>query len=106
MTAIFLQLSRVLPDRYPLTGEVDTYRSGELGVGQALDYGVIVPRLTQLYEWSATELDAPGLRDCIRDGALIYAWPYEDRAVWQPAATPLVQLAHRLLPRSDSSTGS
>jgi hypothetical protein len=50
------------------------------------------------------ELDAPGLRSCIRDGALIYAWPYEDRAVWRPEPAPLVQLAHRLLPRFDSTS--
>ena len=30
MTGIFLQLSRVLPDEYPLTGEVSNYLSNEL----------------------------------------------------------------------------
>ena len=48
MTGIFLQLSRVLPDEYPLTGEVNNYLSNELGFGRLLDYGVIVPRLQQL----------------------------------------------------------
>ena len=75
MTGIFLQLSRVLPDEHPVTGEVSNYLSNELGFGRLLDYGVIVPRLQQLYEWSAHELGTPGLLDCTRDGALTYAWP-------------------------------
>jgi hypothetical protein len=75
MTGIFLQLSRVLPDEYPLNDSVRSYLGDELGFGRLLDYGVIAPRLQQLYEWSARELAAPGLLDCIRDGALTYAWP-------------------------------
>ena len=75
MTGIFLQLSRVLPDEYPLRGSARSYLPDELGFGRLLDYGVIAPRLQQLYQWSAHELAAPGLLDCIRDGALTYAWP-------------------------------
>ena len=62
MTGIFLQLSRVLPDEYPLTDAVDAYLSNELGFGRLLDFGVILPRLQQIYEWSADVLDEPGLR--------------------------------------------
>ena len=80
MTGIFLQLSRVLPDEYPLTDSVDSYLSNELGFGRLLDFGVILPRLQQIYEWSANELGEPGLRDCVRDGAPTYAWPFEERA--------------------------
>ncbi|GID91165.1 hypothetical protein Adi01nite_05770 [Amorphoplanes digitatis] len=98
MTGIFLQLSRVLPDEYPLRDTVRTYLKDELGFGRLLDYGVITPRLRQLYEWSAHELEAPALLDCIRDGALTYAWPFEDRGVWQPPKSFLIQLAHRALP--------
>ena len=79
MTGIFLQLSRVLPSEYPLTDDVSHYLSNELGFGRLLDYGVIVPRLQQLFEWSAHELSAPGLLDCTRDGAMTYAWPFEER---------------------------
>ena len=39
MTGIFLQLSRVLPDEYPLTDAVDAYLSNELGFGRLLDSG-------------------------------------------------------------------
>jgi hypothetical protein len=98
MTGIFLQLSRVLPAEYPLTGEVSHYLSSELGFGRVLDYGVIVPRLQQLFEWSADELSAPGLLGCTRDGALTYAWPYEDRAVWRPRRSFVLRMAHRALP--------
>ena len=80
MTGIFLSLSRVLPAEYPLRDGVATYLDIELGFGRLLDYGVIGPRLQQLYEWSAHELGAPGLLDCVRDGALTYAWPFEERA--------------------------
>ena len=84
MTGIFLQLSRVLPAEYPLRGNVGTYLERELGFGRLLDYGVIAPRLQLLYEWSAEELDEPGLISCVRDGALTYAWALEDRDVWRP----------------------
>jgi hypothetical protein len=98
MTGIFLQLSRVLPDEYPLCDSVESYLSAELGFGRAMDYGVIVPRLQQLYEWSAGELDAPELVECVRDGVLTYAWPREERAVWRPPRSFLVQMAQRAIP--------
>jgi hypothetical protein len=98
MTGIFLQLSRVLPDEYPLSGDVSDYLTDELGFGRLLDYGMIVPRLQQLYEWSADELSAPGLLDCVRDGSLIYAWRYEDRNVWHPENSSAVRAVRRLLP--------
>lgn len=55
-----------------------------------LDYGVIGPRIQALYDWSARELDLPGLREPVRDGSPVYAWSYEDRHVWM--------LAHESLP--------
>jgi hypothetical protein len=106
MTGIFLQLSRVLPDEYPLRGTVQSYLGSELGFGRLLDFGVIVPRLRWLYAWSADELGAPGLRDCIDDGALTYAWPAQDSAVWRPPASFAVQLAQRLLPTQPPATNS
>ena len=98
MPGIFLQLSRVLPDEYPLRGSVRSYLSDEHGFGRLMDYGVIVPRLQQLYQWSAHELAAPGLLDFVRDGALTYAWSFEDRSVWQPPKSFLLQLTQRALP--------
>ncbi len=99
VTGIFLSLSRVLPDRYPLEGEVAAYVAAERNVGQVLDYGLIGPRLQELYEWSAGMLEAPALLEFIRDGSPIYAWPLADREVWHPARrTPTVRAIERVLP--------
>ncbi|MDT5282342.1 MAG: hypothetical protein QOJ20_3537 [Mycobacterium sp.] len=97
MTGIFLSLSRVLPDRYPLGHQVAAYVAAERKVGQMLDYGLIAPRLQQLYEWSAEELDEPALLDCIRDGNPTYAWSYADREVWHP---PRLALPTRAIMRA------
>jgi hypothetical protein len=98
MTGIFLQLSRVLPNEYPLRDSLQFYLGDELGFGRLLDYGIIGPRLQQLYEWSAHELGAPGLLDCIRDGALTYAWSLEDRGVWRPSESFILRLVQQALP--------
>ncbi|MDT5242685.1 MAG: hypothetical protein QOD36_61, partial [Mycobacterium sp.] len=97
MTGIFLSLSRVLPDRYPLGHEVAAYVAAERKVGQMLDYGLIAPRLQQLYEWSAKELNEPALLGCIRDGNPTYAWSYADREVWHP---PRLALPTRAITRA------
>lgn len=98
MTGIFLQLSRILPNEYPLPGSVRYYLDAEHGFGRLVDYGVIVPRLQQLYEWSAHELAAPGLLDLVRDGAMTYAWSFDDRSVWRPSRSFILRIAHRALP--------
>lgn len=106
MTGIFLQLSRVLPDEYPLRDDVRFHLGKESGFGRLVDFGVIVPRMRQLYEWSAGELSAPGLLDCVRDGAPTYAWPFEERYVWQPPKSFTLRLAHRVLrPEGTPRTG-
>ena len=85
MAGAFLSLRRVLPDRYPLEGEIATYIRAENQLGRMLDYGVIAPRLQALYDWSAGELAIPGLRDLVRDGNPTYAWPHADRHIWRQA---------------------
>jgi hypothetical protein len=105
MTGIFLQLSRVLPDEYPLPGSVQSYLRDELRFGRLVDFGMILPRLQQLYEWSAHELAAPGLLDCVHDGALTYAWSFEDRGVWQPSQSFILQIAQRALPPDRRARG-
>lgn len=76
MTGVFLSLSRVLPDRYPLTEhDIAPYLAAESGFGRALDYGVIAPRLTALYTWSADALDEPRLLELLDRGLPSYAWP-------------------------------
>ncbi|GHH27639.1 hypothetical protein [Lentzea cavernae] len=98
MTGIFLQLSRVLPDEYPLHDHVPHYLAQEHGFARLVDFGMIVPRMQRLYEWSAGELAEPGLLGCVRDGALTYAWRYEDRQVWDPPRSVVLPVIHRLVP--------
>lgn len=98
MTGIFLQLSRILPDEYPLRDSVRYYLGAEHGLGRLVDFGMIVPRLRQLYQWSAHELATPGLLDLLHDGAPTYAWPAEDRGVWQPPRSFIIRATQRALP--------
>lgn len=85
----FLSLARVLPESYPLDRELTSYLRNEHGLGRMLDYGVITPRLADLYAWSARELHAPGLLELLREGTPVYAWPYADVHVWSPQSVPL-----------------
>jgi hypothetical protein len=89
MAGAFLSLRPVLPDHYPLNGEVDEYLVAENRLGRMIDYGVIAPRLQTLYEWSSHELGVPELRQLVRDGSPIYAWSYADRHVWRKTPEPL-----------------
>jgi hypothetical protein len=88
MAGAFLSLRRVLPDRYPLEQDAESYIADEQRLGRMLDYAVIVPRLQRLYEWSAEELDEPRLLEVVRDGSPTYAWPYEKRNVWRARHMP------------------
>jgi hypothetical protein len=97
MAGVFLSLSRVLPNQYPLTKNVEYYIGDEQRIGRMLDYAVIVPRLQRLYEWSAHELTEPRLLELVRDGNPIYAWPFEQRHVWRSRNLPL---AARVLARA------
>jgi hypothetical protein len=88
MAGAFLSLGRVLPDRYPLDQDVESYLADEQRLGRLLDYAVIEPRLQAVYEWSAGALGEPGLLEWIRDGNPIYAWSFEQRHVWRPTSMP------------------
>jgi len=96
MAGAFLSLRRVLPNRYPLSLDVERYIADEQRLGRMLDYAVIVPRLQRLYEWAAEELGEPRLLELVRDGNPIYAWPFEQRHVWR---TPHMPFAARVLER-------
>jgi hypothetical protein len=96
MTGIFLSISRVLPDTYPLGDDVERYVAVEHQLGRLLDVGVIQPRLRQLYDWSATDLGRPELRGLL-DDVPCYAWPAADRLPWYPQPTVLARLARRAM---------
>lgn len=93
MAGVFLSMGRVLPNRYPLTGDVDDYRRDERSFGRILDYAVIGPRLQKLYDWSAGELGHPALRALVCDGAPAYVWPAAERHVWESPYLSLPALA-------------
>jgi hypothetical protein len=90
MAGAFLSLHRVVPNRYPLTRDVEWYIADEQRLGRLLDYAVIAPRLQRLYEWSAEELGESRLLGLVRDGSPIYVWPYEKRHVWRAQHMPFV----------------
>ncbi|WP_231984931.1 hypothetical protein [Mycobacterium sp. E796] len=97
MTGIFLSLSRVLPDRYPLGDDVQNYVTAERGFGHLLDIGVIQPRLDSLYRWSADELQLPALRELLDGVTPRYAWDPADDAMWKIAPSPLAHAARKLI---------
>ena len=78
ITGIFVSLSRVLPNRYPLTRDLQWYIANERGFGQLLDLGIIQPRLQALYSWSADELSIPELSTMVHDGVPTFGWDRND----------------------------
>ena len=100
MTGIFLSVSRVLPDLYPLERELTDYIANEHTVGRLLDVGVIGPRLDELYSWSAQELRLPGLTTLVSDATPAYAWDVGDVEPWRPQPTRLVRLVRRTIATS------
>lgn len=97
MTGIFLSLSRILPDRYPLGDDVDRYVTVENSFGHALDFGVIQPRLAQLYAWSADELGLPDLLRLLEQRVPAYAWPSADTRPWDPPSSWSARIARRIV---------
>lgn len=98
VTGIFLQLSRVLPDRYPLREDLEWYVGRANGFGRLLDLGVIAPRLDALYSWSASELSIPELAPLIRGGVPAYAWDSGDVGPWGSPPRLTARVARRVLP--------
>lgn len=97
MTGIFLSMSRVLPDRYPLGDDVENYIAVEHRFGHLLDIGVIQPRLDSLYRWSADELQLPALRGLLDGGVPRYAWDSADDVLWQIPPSRLARAARRAI---------
>jgi hypothetical protein len=98
MTGMFLSVSRVLPVVYPLHGALEDYIADEHALGRLLDLGVITPRLSELYRWSADELRIPDVCDLVYDATPAYAWDPDDRQPWAPPPRRLVRAVRRALP--------
>jgi hypothetical protein len=97
MAGAFLSLSRILPARYPVEDDVRNYVTVENSLGRLLDYGVILPRLQLLYDWSAEELNQLALKGLVRAGVPSYVAPEEAGSLWRPVPAPL---AVRLIGRA------
>ena len=98
MTGIFLSLSRVLPNSYPLGDRLEPYVTAEHGFGRLLDIGVVRPRLEGLFEWSAETLDEPRVRELLTDGVPSYACAPVDRWAWDQPPSLLARAARTVLP--------
>jgi hypothetical protein len=84
---LFLDLRRSFPSHYPLRLPLGQAIAAEQRLARALDYGVIAPRLPELYEFSAECLGEPRLTGLLDDGAPAYAWAPEDRDLWSAGNT-------------------
>ena len=92
----------MLPARYPLDDDLSVYVDAENSLGHLLDVGIIVPRLSGLYDWSARELGLPSLRSLLagQGPTPAYAWDREDAEVWHPEPSRLARAARRAVPTS------
>ena len=97
ITGIFVSLSRVLPDQYPLTRDLRWYIENERGFGHLLDLGIIQPRLEELYAWSAVELSIPELSRMVQDGVPTYVWDRDDADPWNPPPRTLARAARSMI---------
>ena len=88
----------MLPDQYPLPGDLRWYIDDEQGFGRLLDIGLIRPRLDALYSWSAVELSIPEVISLLRDGVPAYAWHITDAEPWNPASRLVARTVRRVLP--------
>jgi hypothetical protein len=99
---VLLAMRDVLPDVYPIEGlSVEEIIDLENPVGRLLDYTVIGARVEALYASAAHELGELRLLGLVRNGAPVYAWPYEMRHVWRSRPARLVDFLTR--PRRASS---
>ncbi|MEU7897433.1 hypothetical protein AB0B45_31795 [Nonomuraea sp. NPDC049152] len=93
---LFLDLHHSFPPHYPLTGlTAEDMFAAEGTSARMLDFGIILPRLTELYRFAAVDLELPRLAELVSDNAPRYAGLDLDPAHWTGTG-PLVRLAARL----------
>lgn len=93
-----MSLSRVMPDRYPLTRDLQRYLDNEQRFGRVLDRGMIQPRLGLLHAWSADQLSIPELASLVLRRVPSYAWDPKDAAPWSEVAHGLARAVNAVLP--------
>jgi hypothetical protein len=93
---LFLSLQNVLPDVYPLAqSDIETVLADENYLVRIMDYGIIAPRIPQLYRAAADDLDEPRIVDLCTEEFPVYAWPYEERHVWRTDRSPVAMALAR-----------
>ncbi|GIJ57208.1 hypothetical protein Vau01_047240 [Virgisporangium aurantiacum] len=104
---LFLSLQNVLPNTYPLMrAGIETVLADENYLARIMDYGVIAPRIDQLYRAAADDLDEPRIVDLCSDNFPVYAWPYEERHVWRTDRSPIaIALTRAVVGPSPRSAG-
>jgi hypothetical protein len=87
---LFLSLQNVLPNSYPLAlANIETVLAHENYLARIMDYGIIAPRIAQLYRSAADDLDEPRIVALCTEEYPVYAWPYEHRWVWRTDRSPI-----------------
>ncbi|MFD7614731.1 hypothetical protein [Streptomyces sp. NPDC059828] len=79
---MFLDLGRSFPPVYPVPAPIEDTILDEHALARMLDYGLIAPRLPELYAFSAESLGQPRLTSLLDEGLPAYAWPHGDLPVW------------------------
>jgi hypothetical protein len=80
----FILVPRMYPVEYPMEGRsVEDLLGGEHWIGRTIDFGVILPRVAQLYAFAADALDAPHVLAFVIDRRPSYGSPAPGSAgVW------------------------
>jgi hypothetical protein len=103
----FLSLHNILPYEYPLSAwTVEEILEAENYFGRLIDYGVILPRTSDLFVLAASRLNEPRLLGMVRDGVPVYTWPYDERKVWTTRRAPWLIPALTRLTKSTGSLGA
>jgi hypothetical protein len=69
----FILVPRMYPVEYPMDGRsLEDLLGGEHWIGRTIDFGVIVPRVAQLYAFAADALGAPDVLSYVADGRPSY----------------------------------
>lgn len=84
---VFLDLHNVFPQEYPLTRiSLEEIIAAEGKVARLIDFGLILPKLPELYQFSAQTLEEPRLRHLVSNGLFRYAGIDIDHSQLRPDA--------------------
>ncbi|WP_194820015.1 hypothetical protein [Nocardia sp. XZ_19_385] len=91
---VFLDMRNVFPELYPMHGLTIAQILAEEGrAARVIDYGLILPRLSELYAFAATSLGEPRLTTLIDNGMFSYGDHSVGRAELRPDALSRIMTA-------------